>query len=350
MQAGRRPALGVLLYADYSLAELAALGRLCDGLGYRDFWYTDVRFGRECYLGLAAVAAATGRIQLGPGVTDPFTRHPAITAATIATFDELSGGRALLGLGIGGQGFRELGVERRRPVAALRETIEVVRGLWSGRTVDFQGKVVSLAGGRLGFTPVRDRIPIRIATHGPQIARLAGKIADGVLIANVLLPDVFSFYLDRIREGMDAVGRTLDGFDLGLRVEACISEDHEAAIDVMRRRMAARLIGQYPHWDYLGEMGIVLPEAFAEIAGTKDVSLAGEAAAVMPDEVVDNTVLAGNAEYVAERLARVSRPEIGSITVRPHRVPGESVEAVIEAFANDVMPRVEHRLAGRRPG
>ena len=350
MQASTLPALGVLLHADHSLAELAALGRLCDGLGYRDFWYTDIRFGRECYLGLATVAAATSRIQLGPGVTDPFTRHPAITAATIATFDELSGGRALLGLGIGGQGFRELGVERRLPVAALRETIEVVRGLWSGKPVDFRGKVVSLAGGRLGFTPVRDRIPIRIATHGPQIARLAGRIADGVLIANVLRPDVFSFYLDRIREGMDAAERSPDGFDVGLRIEACISEDHEAALDVMRRRMAARLIGQYPRWDYLDEMGIVLPGAFVEIARAKDASLAGEAAAVMPDEVVDDTVLAGNAEYVAERLAQVLRPEIGSITMRPHRVPGGSVEAVIEAFANDVMPRVEHRLAGRRSG
>ena len=350
MEASPRPALGVLLHADYSLAELAALGRLCDGLGYRDFWYTDIRFRRECYLGLATVAAATGRIRLGPGVTDPYTRHPAITAATIATFDELSGGRALLGLGIGGQGFRELGVERRRPVAALRETIEVVRGLWSGEFVDFQGKVISLAGGQLGFTPVRDRIPIRIATHGPQIARLAGRIADGVLISNVLLPDVLSFYLDRIREGMDAAGRSPDGFDVGLRVEACISEDHEAALDVMRRRMAARLIGQYPHWDYLDEMGIVLPDAFVEIARAKDASLAGEAAAVMPEEVVDHTVLAGNAEHVADRLARVSRPEIDSITVRPHRVPGEPVEAVIEAFANEVMPRVGRRLAQKRSG
>ena len=79
-------------------------------------------------------------------------------------------------------------------------------------------------------------------------------------------------------------------------------------------------------------MGIVLPDAFVEIARAKDASLAGEAAAVMPEEVVDHTVLAGNAEHVADRLARVSRPEIDSITVRPHRVPGEPVEAVIRGI------------------
>ena len=76
---------------------------------------------RECYVGLAALAARTDQIRLGPGVTDPYSRHPAVTAATIATLDELSGRRALLGLGVGGTGFRELGLSTPLPVAALRE-------------------------------------------------------------------------------------------------------------------------------------------------------------------------------------------------------------------------------------
>ena len=172
-----RPSLGVLLFADFSLAELAGLGRRCEELGYRSFWYTDIRFGRECYLGLSAVAAATGTIRLGPGVTDPYTRHPAITAASIATLDELSAGRAVLGLGAGGQGFGELGIERRLPVAALRETVETVRALLRGERVDVEGKVVSLNNGRLTFEPVRSEIPIYFATHGAQIlqARREGR-------------------------------------------------------------------------------------------------------------------------------------------------------------------------------
>ena len=130
-----RPDLGVLLFADYSLDELGRLGRLCEDLGYRCLWYTDVRFGRECYLGLASIAARTERIRLGPGVTDPYTRHPAITAAAIATFDEMCGGRARLGLGVGGQGFRELGIDRPRPITTLRETVSMVRALLRGRTI-----------------------------------------------------------------------------------------------------------------------------------------------------------------------------------------------------------------------
>jgi 5,10-methylenetetrahydromethanopterin reductase len=115
-----RPSLGVLLFADFSLDELVQLAVRCEELEYGSFWYTDIRFGRECYIGLSAVAAATSRILLGPGVTDPYTKHPAMTAASMATLDELCSGRAVLGLGTGGQGFSELGIERKLPVAALR--------------------------------------------------------------------------------------------------------------------------------------------------------------------------------------------------------------------------------------
>ena len=342
-----RPSLGVLLFADFSLTELARLGRCCEDLGYRSLWYTDIRFGRECYLGLSAVASATSRILLGPGVTDPYTRHPAITAASIATLDELSAGRAVLGLGAGGQGFGELGIERRLPVAALRETVEIVRALLRGERVEYEGKVVSLGNGRLTFEPVRSEIPIYFATHGAQISRLAGKVADGVLIANTLLPRMLQFYMDRIAEGLRGAGRERQGFDFGLRIEACISGDYDAAFAVMRRRMASRLIGQYPHWEYLKELGVAMPPAFVEIAAKKDARLTDEAASVMPRELVEHTVLAGDAQRVAEQLARVMRPEIGSLTIRPHAAPGEPLDEVIRAFAEDVMPRVERLTAGR---
>jgi 5,10-methylenetetrahydromethanopterin reductase len=263
-----------------------------------------------------------------------------MTAATIATFDELSNGRAILGLGVGGQGFRELGIEPRLPIAALRETVTAVRALLRGERVDVDGKVVSLSDAQLTFKPVRDIIPTYFATHGAQVTKLAGEVADGVLIANTLLPRMLSFYLDRIGEGMKRVGRTFEDFDFGLRVEVCISSDYEAAFTVMRRRMAARLIGQYPHWDYLSELGVTLPPEFIEIAAKKDGRLTDAAAAAMPRKLVDYTVLAGDAEHVTEQLARVMRPEVSSITIRPHAVAGERVEDVIKSFAEDVMPKV----------
>jgi len=220
-----RPALGVLLFSDYSIRELVELAQLSEALGYRFFWYTDVRFARECYIGLTAVALATRTIRLGPGVTDPYSRHPAITASTIATLDEVSEGRALLGLGTGGTGFRELGIEAKLPVAAMRETVEMVRALLRGGEVSAQGKVISLDGGRLLFEPVRREIPIYFATHGAQITVLAGRIADGVMIANTLDPKAFDFYAHKLAEGMAKDGRVEGSVDLALRVEACISDN-----------------------------------------------------------------------------------------------------------------------------
>lgn len=334
---------GALLNAEYPVAELIGLGQLAEELGYRHLLYTDVRLFRECYLGLAALAARTRSILLGPGVTDPYSRHPAVTASTIATFDELSGGRALLALGVGGAGFRELGITPTLPIAALRETVDMVRRLVAGETVTTAGKVISLRGGRLQFVPVRNQIPIYFATHGPQVTRLAGEVSDGVLIANTMEPSAVDHYLGQVRAGAAKAGRDVTAIDVHLRVEMCIDDDEAAAREVMRRRVAARLIAGYPHWEFLERLGLRLPDAFRDIAAAKDMRRVDEAARVLPDEAVEKTALAGRAEAIADRIASALRPGITGITVRPHAVPGRAVGAVLKAFAEIVAPRIGGR-------
>ena len=340
MPTRQRP-LGVLLFSDYTVAGLVELAQLSEGLGYRDFWYTDVRFARECYIGLTAVALGTKKILLGPGVTDQFSRHPAITASTMATLDEVSGGRALLGLGTGGTGFRELGIEQKLPVAAMRETVEMFRALLRGETVTAQGKVIALAGGRLQFEPPRRAIPVWFATHGAQVTTLAGRIADGVMIANTLAPKAFDFYAGKLAEGMAKDGRPAGAVDLSLRVEACIADDDEAAFEVMRRRVTTRVLAQYPHWDYLTELGIVLPPELIAIAEQKNPKAAGEAAKWMPRAVVESMVLGGSVERCAQQLAAALDPRVDSVTVRPHAVKGDTVANVLKRFAEEVYPRAE---------
>ncbi len=217
-------------------------------------------------------------------------------ASSIATLDELTQGRAILGLGIGGQGLPELGIERKLPVAAMREAVEMIRRLLAGEEVSAQGKVISLAGARLAIKPVQARIPIYFATHGAQITKLAGQIADGVLIANTLNPAAFDFYVKQLDEGLAKAGRPSSSIDIGLRVEACIADDDKAAYAVMSKRVASRVLTQYPHWEYLEAIGITLPDAFTEIARSPDrgKSQAAAAAALMPREVVESMVLAGN--------------------------------------------------------
>src|SRR5690242_2590855 len=101
--------------------------RLAEDNGYDIAWLADERFYREVYSCLTSFALNTRRIRLGPCVTDPYARHPALTAMAIATLDELSGGRAVLGVDAGISGFAEMGVERLKPARAIRETVELVR-------------------------------------------------------------------------------------------------------------------------------------------------------------------------------------------------------------------------------
>ena len=341
------PQLGVLLNAEYPAAELVRLGELAEDLGYTNFFYVDVRFMRECYIGLASVAMRTRRLRLGTGVTDPYSRHPAITAASIATLDELSGGRAILGLGLGGAGFRELGIEKTLPVAALRESIAVTRQLWRGEEVTLAGKVVSLAKGRLDFAPPRAAIPIYIATQGEQISRLSGELADGVLIANTATAQGIDFYCDRVVEGARKAGRAIGEIDINLRWEVCISHDEAAAVDAMRRRLAQRMINGYPNWGFLKQLGVSVPSEFEAIAARRDPSLFERAVEALPMEVVDANMLAGNAARVAARIAPLLRPEVTGMTIRPHACPGTGVDEVMRSFVEDVMPLVaERRRAG----
>jgi 5,10-methylenetetrahydromethanopterin reductase len=336
--------VGVLLNAEYPADELVRLGRLSEDLGYSQLWYTDIRLFRECYIGLAALAVATRRIALGPGVTDPHSRQPAVTASTMATLDELSGGRALLGFGLGGTSFQELGIATPRPLTALREAVGVMRRLWQGEEVTFEGKVISLNGGRIQFSPVRDRLPIYFATHGARIASLAGEVADGVLIANTMVPAAVDFYLGQVEKGAGKAGRSLDEIDVCLRPEACISEDEEAAFAVMRRRVAQRLLWTYPHWEYLEHLGLALPADLTAIATRRSADAVDEIEARLSRQAVESMAIVGGPERAADQVASALRPGISRIVIRMHALPGGSIVPMLRSFVEEVMPSVAAEL------
>jgi len=260
-------------------------------------------------------------------------------ASSLATLDELTSGRAILGLGIGGQGLPELGIERKLPVAAMREAVEMIRPLLEGKEVSSQGKVVSLAGAKLAIKPVQDRIPIYFATHGAQIAKLAGQIADGVLIANTLNPAAFDFYVKQLDEGMAKAGRPAAAVDIGLRVEACIADDDEAAFAVMRKRVASRVLAQYPHWDIWRRSASRCRTPSLRSQERRPWQVAGRCRGGA-DAAGGGGVHGArrHPERCAQQLARGLGPRITHLTVRPHTVPGQDVAEVLAAFARDVVP------------
>jgi 5,10-methylenetetrahydromethanopterin reductase len=146
--------------------------------GFDAVWLADERFYREVYGALARIAVATSRVRLGPCVTDPFARHPALTAMAIATLDEIAEGRALLGLGAGVSGFAELGIQPKKPPRAIRESIALIQALLRGEHVDVQGEVISFRGNHLGFAaPGQHPGP-----RGQQRPRGTAGAADGAIM------------------------------------------------------------------------------------------------------------------------------------------------------------------------
>src|ERR1700757_5082721 len=141
--------LGLLMLGDAPMPTLVERARLAETTGYDTVWLADERFYREIYSCLTHFAGHTSKVLLGPCVTDPFSRHPALTAMAIATLDEISGGRAILGIGAGVSGFRELGVNAERSAVAIREAVELIRQLLAGQNVTVSGQQVSFHGGRL---------------------------------------------------------------------------------------------------------------------------------------------------------------------------------------------------------
>ncbi|HMK09939.1 MAG TPA: LLM class flavin-dependent oxidoreductase, partial [Anaerolineales bacterium] len=165
---------GLLLLGEHPPQRAIRLARMAEDYGFEDLWFADEKFYRDPYVALASLANHTRSIRLGTCVTDPFTRHPALIAAAVASLDEASGGRAVLGLGAGFSGLDAMGVRRTKAVASLRRAIDLIRRLWSGETVSVEDEAFVLRQAGLSFA-ARGDIPILLASAGRQILRLAGE-------------------------------------------------------------------------------------------------------------------------------------------------------------------------------
>jgi 5,10-methylenetetrahydromethanopterin reductase len=326
----------------YTVERVAALGALCEHLGFDSYWVADQRWMRDVWVSLSATAMRTSRIQLGTRVTDPYVRHPALTAVAIASLDELSGGRAILGLGAGGSGFQQMGLERRKPVTALREAIELIRRLLAGGEVAYEGELVRFGRGALEFATRRD-IPVVIVARGPKILELGGRLADGVMVASMASPAAVRWGIGHIATGARRAGRALDTVELSSMVYTSISDDGPAARWIVRRGIAAALLGSFPNYEFLAASGLTVPPELWALLETRQADYPRLMAA-MPDAFVDHLGLAGTPAQCAAQIERIVASGIRHIVLAPLPVDELNVESVIEPFATQVIPRV--RAAG----
>lgn len=346
---------GMLLNAEFEHDRLIAVVKLAEELGFEYFWYADERFYRETYVGLAACALVTSNIKLGPAVTDPYTRHPAITAAAMASLDELSGGRAVLGYGAGLSGFHNLGIKLDRPALALREGIQVMRGLWNGEEVTYEGQLVSIWNASMRF-PARPDLPIYVAANSPYTLRLAGEVGEGVIIPHCASPDILKPKLHDLHKGMQKVGRTV-GPEVVVRLDMSTSGNRDAALYQAKVRLGRLLWAYYPDIEYLHPHKLEMPEELdrrlreaGPFQRTHDLSAFVRFADAIPDAFVYPISLAGTPEEVAAQAQAVLDAGAEQIMAYPLVPPGETLESVLHLYAAEVVPKLRQPagLAGQR--
>ncbi|MGZ3338836.1 MAG: LLM class flavin-dependent oxidoreductase [Reyranella sp.] len=184
-----RPRLGIRLHGGLAPQRCVELAVAAEAHGFASVWFAENPLERGALPALAACATATRRIELGIGVWNPFLRHPAQIAMDASALDELAGGRLTLGIGAGlAAPIRRLGVDNRRTLAALEDTFAIVRGLLSGETVTYKGRVFTVEDVKLSYRPHRPDLPILLAARGPKALALAAEVADGLMVSNMCPP------------------------------------------------------------------------------------------------------------------------------------------------------------------
>jgi len=331
---------GVGLLAKYPYATLVNLARSCEAAGYDQIWMPDERFYRECYTQLAVIAQNTRRVKLGTAVTDPYSRHPAMTAAAMASVDEISGGRLVLGLGAGVSGFAEMGVKREKPARAMREAVEVIRPLLRGERVSYEGEIIKVQKAKLDFTPIRPEIPIYVAGAAPLVLRTAGRAGDGVILGDFADAAVVRWGLDQVAEGAAAAGRSLGDLYKMVWLQTFIHPDGQVARDNARWMVAFVLWGTRAFHD---KMGVTLPPALAANLNFDyhlSPDAAGEVARLVPDDLVRKFVLAGSPDELVEQVRELQATGIQQVAIHPWSFAGMSSEQAIDLFARTVIPRL----------
>ena len=317
---------GVVLQGAYPPAEFEEMVGRIDALGFDQLWLTDSSLhARNSYAYLTLAARTSERLQLGTAVTNPLTRHPAITAAAAATVDEISGGRMILGIGAGDRPLLALGL-KPSPLASLRASIVAIRELWSGDHVSIDDRAFSLHDAHLRF-PARADIPVYISASGPRTLELAGEIADGVVLLVGLFPEALAWALEHVDRGAEKAGRPRP--HVAVFAYGAIDDDEAAAL-ASARSIAAWFPQTAPVICELAGVPASLVEGVRARYAGGEFQEAEEAARLLPDDFVRSVALAGNAEHARGRIEAAIGAGADSVHVFPL---GANRMRTVETFA-----------------
>jgi len=319
--------------------------KLAERLGFHAFFHNDKKWARDLFARLGAATQVTQRIGLGTSVVDPYTRHPAVTAQACATLAEMAAGRLRVVMGSGSHFETLPGFGSPKPVAALREAARLMRALWAGERTTLDGQVVKFRDGALDWKP-SEVPPLYIASRGPQILKLAGEIAEGILIGSFATPSGIEYAKQHIGKGLTAAGREWRDVRMCSWIYlSLLDREDEAVPEGIRRgvsfafwssRKVLSAMADALAPDMTDEFRTFIREAPHEWSAEIMAQLRG----LIPRGIIDSLAVVGTAPQIVERLRRLEAAGIEEVIVWPFPKEGQTTEEFMDTLAREVLPRV----------
>lgn len=312
------------------IARLAGLAKIAEDSGFSMAWVADSQLiTKDPYVAMTLAAEATSSIRMGPGVANPITRHFTTLACTMTSLNEVSSGRAVLGVGSGDSAVFPLGLAPAS-IAQLRESIKAFRSLCHGEAISVDGKTVQM------ITATGD-VPVFLAASQPRMLQLAGEVADGVILMGAANTEVTAWQLEHVARGAESAGRRLDDVFVDLWFAASISEDGSRARQDVRA-WATSQARWFSRWKELpGPLAAYKAEfdaAFAAYQFSEHLSTHAEHAGVISDELVDLIAVSGDGARCLDRVRPFAGMKVDRVTLA--LLPGGR-EARLERFGRELI-------------
>ncbi len=303
---------GIEFVPNMKYYELEYYVKLAEDSGFEYTWITDHYNNRNVYSMLTILALKTSSIKFGPGVTNPYHISPAVTASAIATINELSNGRAVLGIGAGDKvTFDRIGISWTKPLRRMREAVEIIRLLHGGKSVSYDGKIFKFNGARLDFKA--GNIPIYIGAQGPKMLQLAAELGDGVLI-NASHPRDFETAKENIDAGLEKAGKSRDEFDVVAYASMSVDKDANKARNASKIVVAFIVAGSP---DIIFERhGISMDDVQKVREALNNAFTKGDWPGVskaVTDEMIDSFSISGSPDQVIERIKELSKSGVTQV-------------------------------------
>ncbi|MCA1839436.1 MAG: LLM class flavin-dependent oxidoreductase [Actinobacteria bacterium] len=307
--------------------ETVELAKLAESNGYTDIWSAESG-AADGLTPLAAISSVTSKVRLGTAILPVYIRPPALLAMSASSMQMLSGGRFVLGIGTSSSIIIEkwMGMNFEAPLKRMRETVAYLREALGGKKVDFEGDTFKSRGFRLG-TGAPQPVPIYIGALGPRMLRLAGEIADGVVLW-LFTPDGVKDALYQVRKGAASVGRDPDEIDVVARIVVAMDEDAEFLKYMLRRTTTTyAMVDVYNR--SLARQGFETEAAqIAKLWAEGDREGAANA---VTDEMLSSLYVAGDKAACVTQLQRFREAGVKTPVVFPVSVAGEPSERLAKA-------------------